>query len=123
MDGTVWVITERSAMLSRLYYGLTIPLLVITVLTLALRFYLRIRPVYKLGLDDWCVLLGTVRYSVSSFSLGSNRSRGPIGLEQPNKAQDQKTNQRPGVDVCRRVLGHAHLRKVHHRGTEANAQG
>ena len=65
MDGTEWVISERSAMLSRLYYGLTVPLLILTVATLALRFYLRIRPVYKLGLDDWCVLLGTVRCSVS----------------------------------------------------------
>ena len=86
----MWVITERSAMLSRLYYGLTIPLLVITVLTLALRFYLRIRPVYKLGLDDWCVLLGTVRYSVSSFSLGSNRSRGPIAWSSQIKLRTRK---------------------------------
>ena len=55
-------IPERGAYLARLYYGLTIPLLAISIATLAARLYVRSRPAWKVGWDDWSLLIGTVSW-------------------------------------------------------------
>ena len=65
MDAALFPISERGATLARLGLGLTSPLVALCIVTLAARFYVRARPTYKLGWDDWCILLGTVRASES----------------------------------------------------------
>ena len=61
-EAPTFLISERGASLARLALGLTSPLAGLCVATLAARFYVRIRPVYKVGWDDWSILLGTVRH-------------------------------------------------------------
>ena len=66
MDGIP--ISEHSANLARLHFGLTVPILALCIITLFCRFYVRIRPRWTLGLDDWCIGIGTVSV-LSSRSL------------------------------------------------------
>jgi hypothetical protein len=54
-------VTERAAYLSRIHMGVTTPLLMLCLVTLGTRLYVRIRPVWKIGVDDVFIVLGLVR--------------------------------------------------------------
>ncbi|KAK0712797.1 hypothetical protein B0T26DRAFT_873120 [Lasiosphaeria miniovina] len=51
-------ITDHAAYLSQVYIGLTSVLLALCILTFCTRIYQRVRPVWKVGLDDWFIMVG-----------------------------------------------------------------
>jgi len=53
-------ISERSAYLSRIYIGITSVLVLLCTLTFLTRMYQRIRPVWKVGWDDYFIVVGYV---------------------------------------------------------------
>ncbi|KAH7390634.1 hypothetical protein BKA66DRAFT_459426 [Pyrenochaeta sp. MPI-SDFR-AT-0127] len=52
-------ISERSAYLSRIFYGATIPLLTLCIPALVTRIYVKIRP-WKFGVDDVFIIIGFI---------------------------------------------------------------
>jgi hypothetical protein len=53
-------ISEHAAYLSRIYIGVTATLLFFCTLTFVRRIYLRVRPVWTIGLDDYFIIVGYV---------------------------------------------------------------
>lgn len=53
-------ITERAAYLSRVHIGVTSTLMLLCVIAFGTRMYQRIRPVWKVGLDDCFIVAGFV---------------------------------------------------------------
>jgi len=53
-------ISDRGAALARIYVGVTTPLLILGLVTLSLRLYVRSRPVLYLGWDDVWIVVGAV---------------------------------------------------------------
>ncbi|KAK3360681.1 hypothetical protein B0T25DRAFT_496651 [Lasiosphaeria hispida] len=51
-------ISERSAYLSRVFIGVTTVLILLCTLAFVTRMYQRIRPVWKVGWDDYCIVVG-----------------------------------------------------------------
>lgn len=51
-------INERTAHLSRVHFGVTVPLLAITLIPLSARLYVRIWPKWRFGWDDFLILTG-----------------------------------------------------------------
>ncbi|KAK0749664.1 hypothetical protein B0T18DRAFT_324043 [Schizothecium vesticola] len=51
-------VSERSAYLSRVFIGVTTVLVLLCTLTFATRMYQRVRPVWKVGWDDYFILVG-----------------------------------------------------------------
>ncbi len=56
-------ISERAAYLARVHIGVTSTLFFLCVVTFGTRIYQRIRPVWKVGLDDYFIVAGFVRLS------------------------------------------------------------
>lgn len=60
-------IDPRSAWLSQIMIGLTSTLLLLGSICFFIRIYQRIRPVWKMGADDYFIILGYVGFPVSSL--------------------------------------------------------
>ena len=58
--GPIVPISERSAELARVHYGLTVPLIALTLIPVSARFYVRVWPVWRVGWDDWLIAVGSV---------------------------------------------------------------
>lgn len=54
-------ISERMAYLSRIYISVTATLLLFCTLTILTRVYKRVGPVWKVGWDDYFIIIGYVR--------------------------------------------------------------
>jgi hypothetical protein len=54
-------ISERAAYLSQVHIGVTSVLMLMCVIAFGTRIYQRIRPVWKVGLDDYFIVAGFVR--------------------------------------------------------------
>jgi hypothetical protein len=54
-------ISERAAYLSRIHIGVTSALMFLCLITFSTRMWQRIRPVWKVGLDDYFIVAGFVR--------------------------------------------------------------
>jgi hypothetical protein len=52
--------SEHAAHLGRVFYGVTVPLAVLATTAFFLRVYQRTRPTWKVGWDDWFILVGFV---------------------------------------------------------------
>ncbi|KAK5662197.1 hypothetical protein OQA88_8102 [Cercophora sp. LCS_1] len=61
-------ITPWAAYLARVFWGLNSALLFLCVVTYTLRMYQRIRPVWKVGADDWFITLGFL-LAITDFGL------------------------------------------------------
>lgn len=53
-------ISDRAAFLARVHFGVTVPLLALTLIPFFARLYIRIWPVWRVGWDDWLIALGFV---------------------------------------------------------------
>ncbi|KAK1749701.1 hypothetical protein QBC47DRAFT_395505 [Echria macrotheca] len=61
-------ISDRAALLARVHFGVTVPLLVLSFVAFSARLYVRTRPVWRVGWDDWLIALGFLA-SIASFSM------------------------------------------------------
>ncbi|KAK5652138.1 hypothetical protein OQA88_10780 [Cercophora sp. LCS_1] len=61
-------ITERAAFLARVHLGVTIPLIAVTLIPLSARLYVRIWPIWRVGWDDFLIVLG-FSAATTDFSL------------------------------------------------------
>jgi hypothetical protein len=53
-------ISERAASLAQLYIGVTSAMLLLCIIAFTTRIYQRVRPVWKVGLDDYFIVAGFV---------------------------------------------------------------
>lgn len=61
MDGPPeFAITGRAALLAKVHVGVTVPVMVLTLVTFIARVRLRVRPVWRIRLDDWLIGFGFV---------------------------------------------------------------
>lgn len=68
-------ITPRAALLARVYIGITVPLLALTLVAFIARVRIRVSPSWRVRLDDWLITFGFVcQFSSSCF-------RGPSNLQ------------------------------------------
>jgi len=67
---TEFPILERQAYLSRIYISATSVLLLLCTLTFLTRMYQRVRPVWKVGWDDYFICLGYVSRRLRCFASG-----------------------------------------------------
>jgi hypothetical protein len=63
-------IDPRAAHLSQIYIGLTSALLLLASITFFIRIYQRIRPVWKMGADDYFIIVGYVSHHNSARAPG-----------------------------------------------------
>ncbi|KAK0614592.1 hypothetical protein B0T14DRAFT_528770 [Immersiella caudata] len=77
-------ISERQAHLSRVFVGVTSVLVVLCTLTFFVRMYQRIRPVWKVGWDDYFIVVGYCLSIIdwSFLLLQQNLQAGVISIEQ-----------------------------------------
>ena len=73
MDGPMPMIpvSDRAALLARVHIGVTVPLLALTLVTVIARVRLRVRPVWRVRVDDWLVVIGFVRCFSSTTMLAA----------------------------------------------------
>ena len=53
-------ISDRTAYLSRVHVGVTIPVLALTLVPFVARLYVRTRPTWRMGWDDGFIIVGFV---------------------------------------------------------------
>jgi hypothetical protein len=57
---TDFPVSDRAAYLAQVHIGVTAPILALCVLTFSTRLYLRARPVWNIGIDDYFIIVGFV---------------------------------------------------------------
>jgi hypothetical protein len=74
-------ITERAAFLARVHVGTTIPLLALCLVPFIARIYVRVWPVWRLGVDDCFMVAGLVTPpSDLCFGMGAATNTSPAVL-------------------------------------------
>jgi len=53
-------ISDRAALLARVYFGFTGTLLALTLIPFSARLYVRTWPTWRVGWDDWLIAMGFV---------------------------------------------------------------
>ncbi|KAK1751907.1 hypothetical protein QBC47DRAFT_79381 [Echria macrotheca] len=61
-------VSDRAAYLARVHYGVMGPLLMVALIAFSCRFYVRVRPVWRVGWDDWLIALGFL-WSIADFAM------------------------------------------------------